>query len=162
MPPRVVIFRGENKDTARAALDSLALDPPYNARRPTLVAIGAEATTTTTTATTTTTRRTRPASPRAQLTHDIGLFTRDFLRGLKKMSEGGVSFEDILRHVMRHLRMTETKAAFRVKQVLRAGLALRRIEKTAQGRYRLLAPAKPPGLVVRIKSGSDDSCSDAE
>ncbi|KAL7292416.1 hypothetical protein TKK_0014004 [Trichogramma kaykai] len=73
--------------------------------------------------------------------------------------DAGASFDELVRYVRDRMRTTEARAAWSVEQVLRAGIAFRKIERLANGRYRL-AQANPPGLacVIREMRTSDDSC----
>ena len=70
----------------------------------------------------------------------------------------GASFDELVRHVSRSLRMTEANAAKRVSQVLELGVQLKQIARTSDGGYALLRP-RPPGLAYRIREVrfSDDS-----
>ncbi|XP_076623209.1 uncharacterized protein LOC143342829 [Colletes latitarsis] len=62
----------------------------------------------------------------------------------------GARFESIVHYVMKNMRITYSRAGFLVMEVLKAGVALRRIKRTPQGTYFLAADKSGP-IVHKIR-----------
>ena len=81
-----------------------------------------------------------------------------------RTSNSGATFDSIVRYVMKRTRLTEDKARLLIVEVLKAGLAMGKIRRTAVGTY-YLTTARPPHLINRIRNprfsdNSDDTLSD--
>ncbi|XP_032669616.1 uncharacterized protein LOC116843354 [Odontomachus brunneus] len=70
----------------------------------------------------------------------------------------GASLEDIVRYVLDHTRLTDTRARYLVVEILKAGIALGRIKRTPYSTY-VLASFKPYYKITEPKFRDVSSCS---
>ncbi|KAI4482265.1 hypothetical protein M0804_008816 [Polistes exclamans] len=66
-----------------------------------------------------------------------------------KYSKKGVSLEDILKYVLKHTRMSESRALYLIIEILKVGIAKGRIEKLPGNLY-ALAKCRPGPIAKKI------------
>ncbi|XP_017791465.1 PREDICTED: uncharacterized protein LOC108573516 [Habropoda laboriosa] len=70
----------------------------------------------------------------------------------------GATFDDIVRYVLKNMKITHARAGYLVMEVLKAGVAMGRIKKTPRGTY-VLATEKSGSITHHIREPrfTDDS-----